>query len=253
MISRLLSVTRRDTRSTAAVPAGTRVYAVGDIHGRADLLADMQRMVLADAAEYPGSRNVVVYLGDYVDRGLQSRAVIDQLLDKPLPGFESFHLLGNHDVSMLDFLDDASVGPRWLSIGGQATLYSYGVALRSDAAEQERLLKAQSSLRAKMPQRHVDFLRSLSLHHVEGDYLFVHAGILPGVPLQLQRPADMLWIRSRFLESTSDHGWIVVHGHSMSPNPQVRPNRIGIDTGAYATGVLTTLVLSGTERYFLQT
>jgi serine/threonine protein phosphatase 1 len=213
----------------------------------------MHRLILADAAQWPGYRKLVVYLGDYVDRGLQSRQVVDVLLDHPLPEFEAIHLLGNHDAAMLDFLEDVSVGPQWLSYGGQATLYSYGVALRPEGPEVERLLRAQASFRARVPQRHLDFLQSLSLHHVEGDYLFVHAGIQPGVPLELQERQDLLWIRHRFLDSPMDHGKVVVHGHSMSKKPEVRPNRIGIDTGASATGVLTSLVLYEGEHRFLQT
>ncbi len=256
MLSRLFSSVRTtpaDPRPPARVPAGTRVYAVGDIHGRADLLEKLHGMILADAGKAPEERKVVVYLGDYVDRGMEVARVVDILLDEPLPGFESVHLLGNHEASLLEFLEDIAIGPGWLFYGGRETLYSYGVALPSGGDERERLLAAQAELRRKLPERHLAFLRSLRLHHVEGDYLFVHAGIRPGVPLERQDREDLLWIRDKFLASTADHGRIVVHGHTISEEPDVRSNRIGIDTGAYATGVLTCLVLHEDRREFLRT
>lgn len=235
------------------MPAGARVYAVGDIHGRADLLSEMHGLILADAAASDAERRVVVYLGDYVDRGLESRQVVDLLLDEPLAGFESVHLKGNHEEFMLVFLEDTGVATGWLNNGGNATLYSYGVGLGDAASMAERVEAAQADLAGKLPPRHLRFLDSLRLSHEEGDYLFVHAGIRPGIPLERQREEDILWIRDDFLDSTRDHGKVIVHGHSITSEPEVLPNRIGIDTGAFGSGTLTCLVLEGAERDFLFT
>jgi serine/threonine protein phosphatase 1 len=237
----------------ASAPADTRVYAIGDIHGRADLLEDMIKLIRGDAARHGGGRRVAVFLGDYVDRGLESRQVIDVLLGDPLPGFETIHLLGNHEHTMLEFLEDTTIGPAWLTYGGRETLYSYGVLLDRQLDEAARLSKAQADLRARLPASHRDFLRGLAASHVEGDYAFVHAGIRPARPIEQQELSDLIWIRDEFLRSKADHGRIIVHGHSISDQPEERANRIGIDTGAYATGRLTCLVLAGTTRHFMQT
>ncbi|MBV9523522.1 MAG: serine/threonine protein phosphatase [Alphaproteobacteria bacterium] len=230
--------------------ADTRLYAVGDIHGRLDLLRAMHQMIHEDAYAAQAPRNVVVYLGDYVDRADASRQVIDCLLDEPLPGFESRHLLGNHEDSMLRFLNDVQIGPSWLAFGGAATLRSYGIV---PPTSDHDLPRTRDALSDKLPRRHLDFLRRLLLSHGEGDFFFVHAGVRPGVALADQSPEDMLWIRDEFLRSTADFGKIVVHGHTITDEPDVRRNRIGIDTGAFATDRLTCLVLWDEAWKFLQT
>jgi serine/threonine protein phosphatase 1 len=240
--------------SAAAVPEGTRVYAIGDVHGRLDLLQDLHEQVRYHAREYPIGRAVVVHIGDYIDRGYQSRQTVDYLLGSPLPGFDMVNLLGNHERTLLEFLDDISVGPGWLRYGGRETLFSYGIAWDRDlASDEECLLRIQGELRCKLPEDHRRFFSALPLTHQEGDYLFVHAGVKPGIPLERQASDDLLWIRDEFLNSTADHGKVVVHGHSISESPVLRPNRVGIDTGAFATGRLTCLVLQGNERTFLST
>jgi serine/threonine protein phosphatase 1 len=250
MFSRLFQPAR--TRPVpASAPANTRIYAIGDIHGRLDLLRQTHERILADARTSSVSRKVVVYLGDYIDRGSESRGVIDLLLDQPLPGFQSVHLKGNHEQALLDFLQDSAVAMEWFFYGGDATLASYNVARPTPGGGPEALLKVQGDLRANLPARHLDFYRSLALSHREGDYLFVHAGVKPGVPLEAQREQDLMWIRDEFLSSDVDHGCVVVHGHSITPRPDVRKNRIGIDTGAYATGRLTCLRIEQDEREFL--
>jgi serine/threonine protein phosphatase 1 len=236
-----------------AVSPGSRVYAVGDIHGRADLLAEIHRRIGADAAAAGASRKVVVYIGDYVDRGFESREVIDLLLDEPLAGFEAVHLKGNHEEILLRFLDDTSVGALWLFNGGDKTLYSYGVEVPAGFPDEGWFATAQSEFRQKLPPAHLEFLRSLRLSHMEGDYLLVHAGIRPGVPFEEQSEHDRLWIREGFLDSAADFGKIVVHGHTITPEPELLANRIGIDTGAYRSGHLTCLVLEGESRRLLQT
>jgi serine/threonine protein phosphatase 1 len=250
MIARLLSRFSPSKAPPPRVDEGTRVYAIGDIHGRVDLLRQLHGQILADAAAEGGRRNVLVYLGDYVDRGAHSCAVLDCLLDEALPGFEAVHLLGNHEDTLLEFLGNVQVGPAWLAFGGGATLKSYGIAPPSSERD---LIRAQSELRQRLPARHLEFMRRLKLSHVEGDYYFTHAGVRPGVPLDRQLPQDLLWIRDLFLDSRAAFGKVVVHGHTVVDAPEVRQNRIGIDTGAYASGTLTCLVLADAVRTFLQT
>jgi serine/threonine protein phosphatase 1 len=240
--------------NVAATPPGTRIYAIGDIHGRLDLLIALQALIAADAARSSSLRRVLVYIGDYIDRGPNSAGVLDLLLDRPLPGFEIVHLLGNHEDTLLQFPDDMTVGPSWLNYGGVQTLASYFIDVSPGSWRDERVLRRlQGEVRRRVPRRHVEFMRSLPLTYLEGDYLFVHAGIRPGVPLERQERDDLLWIRDEFLRSPVDHGKIVVHGHTISEAPDQQPNRIGIDTGAFHTDRLTCVVLDGTARSFLHT
>ena len=244
---------RRRARPPGApsVPPGTRVYAVGDVHGELAALTRLVGRIREDAAGAAADRRVLVFLGDYVDRGLDSRRVIDFLLARPAPDFESVFLKGNHDAWLLAFLDDAGAGPAWLEAGGQATVLSYGVALPPGPRDAGFFETLREALGRVLPPGHRAFLEGLALTHVEGDYAFVHAGVRPGIALEAQREQDLLWIRDEFIHDRSDHGRIVVHGHSVTERPEVRRNRIGIDTGAYATGRLTCLVLEGTSRRFL--
>ncbi len=242
-----------ETRTTYRVPRGTRVYAVGDIHGQLDLLKGMRDQISDDAKTARRERNVIVYLGDYIDRGPDSRGIVELLLNQPLQGFEEVHLKGNHEDLMLEFLDDPGVGEHWYLNGGDATLASYGVARAVIVEGPDRFVATRDRLRGTLPVEHLAFLRSLAMYHVEGDYLFVHAGIRPGRPLAQQEAHDLLWIRREFLSSDADHGCCVVHGHSITSEPEIRRNRIGIDTGAYYTGRLTGLVLDGAERRILRT
>ncbi|MEE9249807.1 MAG: metallophosphoesterase family protein [Alphaproteobacteria bacterium] len=253
MFSKLFGGTAGARAGAPKVPDGTRVYVVGDVHGRADLLRQLHGQILEHAKAFAGGRKAVVYLGDYVDRGLQSREVIELLLDEPLAGFEAVYLKGNHEQFLLEFLADASIGPTWMFNGGDATLYSYKVGRTGLWSGDEALRRLQADFRANLPERHLEFVRSLDLSHVEGDYLFVHAGIRPGVPFEEQKEFDLLWIREEFLHSQADYGRVVVHGHTIVPDPEIRANRIGVDTGAFASGRLTCLVLEGESRTFLQT
>jgi serine/threonine protein phosphatase 1 len=251
VFAKFFSSSRREKR-TPKVPQGSRVYVIGDIHGRADLLEILHLLVLEDARHNPAERRVIIYLGDYVDRGLDTVEVIAALLGPPPEGFERVCLKGNHEAMMLDFLDDAAAGPGWMELGGKATLLSYAVGIEGSFTAVEEMVKAQAQLLKKMPPAHLDFLGQLRLTHVEGDYLFVHAGIRPGVAIDEQVEQDLLWIREPFLSSTAEHGKIVVHGHTIAGGkPDVTKRRIGIDTAAYATGALTCLVLSGEERGFV--
>ncbi|MCY4148338.1 MAG: metallophosphoesterase family protein [Gammaproteobacteria bacterium] len=233
---------------THSVPDDTHVYAIGDIHGRVDLLAKMLDMIRHDVAGETANRRVLVFLGDYVDRGLQSRQVIDLLLSGPMPGFEAVFLKGNHDELLLAYLEDESVGEYWFSVGGDATLLSYGIACRSG-----QVTNSWKQFQNVLPASHRSFLSGLSSMHVEGDYAFTHAGIRPGKALAVQRDEDLMWGCEKFADDERDHGKMIVHGHFYAPEPEVRHNRIGIDTGACATGCLTCLVLSGATQRFLYT
>ena len=227
------------------VPEGRRIYAIGDVHGRADLLRRLLDMIAEDAAAHPDRASVLIYMGDYVDRGPRSREAIDLILADEPAGMETVALMGNHEELMLDALGgDRSAAATWLINGGDATLSSYGIAAVGTVPKEAR---------DRIPAAHMRFLRNLHLSHREGDYFFVHAGIRPGVPLDEQRSSDLLWIREPFLGSTADHGVIVVHGHTPLHAPEEKPNRIGIDTGAFATGMLSCLVLDGPLRSFLKT
>lgn len=234
-------------------PADTRVYAVGDIHGRVDLLTALHSRIMDDAQSSTQKRHVIVYLGDYVDRGEASKSVIDLLLEKPLAGFETIFLKGNHEEMMLGFLNNEAVGAMWMHNGGDATIYSYGVRMATPSAADHRHAELRHALSQKVPDRHLAFLDRLELYHLEGGYLFVHAGIEPGIPIEQQTSQDLLWIREEFIASKADHGHCVVHGHTIFHQPEIMPNRIGIDTGAYYSNVLSCLVLEGTEQRFIQT
>ena len=247
VLKRLFSASRRTFRA----PPNSCIYAIGDIHGRVDLLDALYRRIEAD--QTTAERRVVVHVGDYVDRGDRSRAVIDLIMSRPLAGFEWVTLRGNHEQLMLDFLDNPGVGTLWFTNGGDATLASYRVGLKGGSDRDTVMLRLQQEFRDKLPPAHRDFLQSLKLMHWEGDYLFVHAGIRPGVPLYAQADQDMLWISEEFLDSGADHGACVVHGHTIREQPQFKSNRIGIDTGAFMTGRLTCLVLEDDTRRVLQT
>src|SRR5216683_166335 len=237
------------------VPAGQAAYAIGDVHGRLDLLEDLLSRISEDARRHQADQACsLVFLGDYIDRGSESRGVVERLLDDPIPGFTKVYLMGNHEEAMLAFLDGLSDGLDWLSFGGLETLLSYGVPLRSWPRSEDAVLALRLGLAEAVPQSHLDFLRNCTLHHSIGDFLFVHAGVRPGVALERQSPTDLMWIRDDFLRSKVPlRGRIVVHGHSICDLPQNREHRINIDTGAFVSGRLTCLVLRGSERRFPST
>ena len=238
-------------RARPRMAEGVRVYAVGDIHGRSDLLDELQRKMVDDAANGAGKKIVQVFLGDYVDRGSDSKGVVDWLLQPPPAGWERICLKGNHEATLLEFLERPEILREWRRYGGLETLYSYGVDLKSlrgvDAPEV--LLK---EFREKLPDAHHAFFSGLPLTVEFGDYFFAHAGVRPGKRLEKQSEEDLLWIRDDFLVSQTDFGKIVVHGHSAREEPELLGNRINLDTGAYITGKLTCLVLDGERQHLLQ-
>jgi serine/threonine protein phosphatase 1 len=239
---------------TPTLPKGQLVYAVGDIHGRLDLLRTLLRRIAGDARQSPEAHpKTLVFLGDYVDRGPDSCGVVETLIGGLPDGFETHFLKGNHEALLLDFLGNPLVLAHWLINGGDATMASYGVDVdrleRSGAAPEIW----RSAFAAALPEPHLRFFRSLKLGISIGDYLFVHAGVRPGVPIAAQDEADLIWIRREFLDCLEPFGKIVVHGHTPEKAPQMRPNRIGIDTGAFFTGRLTALRLEDGAQSFLQT
>jgi serine/threonine protein phosphatase 1 len=224
----------------ARVPEGRRVYAVGDIHGRADLLAKLLKQLQADALEgsYKG-QPILIFLGDYVDRGMQSKDVIDVLLGELVSPFETYFLKGNHEAAMLQFLREPSAGPRWAEFGGAETLASYGVRTPRSRMVGEEWAVASADLGRVLPAEHLRFLTTLQVSVRMGDYLFVHAGVRPGVDLDRQSEYDLLWIRDDFLNDNRPLGMTVVHGHTPATRPYRDARRVGLDTGAYLSGRLT--------------
>jgi serine/threonine protein phosphatase 1 len=232
------------------VPDSTRIYAVGDIHGRCDLIDQLLLDIGADLARRPIARPVVVFLGDYIDRGPESASVLDRLIACN-GAYELVCLKGNHEALLLQFLDDPAHFADWIRYGGLCTLLSYGLGpCLNQWADVSSEVIAEEFHRA-LPQSHRLFLAGLGLSYACGDYFFVHAGVRAGVPLDEQSEHDLLWIRDDFLLHEDFFEKIVVHGHTPVAVPEVMPNRINIDTGAYATGRLTCLVLERDHLQFL--
>jgi serine/threonine protein phosphatase 1 len=235
--------------TTRRVPDGSRVYCVGDIHGRDDLLGEMAARVAADMKDGSFDDAVTVFLGDYIDRGFGSMRVVEQLARDEWPT-PIIALAGNHEDLLLMFLEDERVLEAWQGLGGLETLHSYGVNVAPPVVGSD--MKAiQVAFAAVLPQHHRRFFETLRASTVVGDYFFCHAGVRPDAPLDRQGRKDLLNIREPFLSSKVDYGKLIVHGHTPSPSPAIRTNRIGIDTGAFATGCLTCLVLEKDERRFL--
>lgn len=245
------------TPSVAGRPArtapGSRVYAIGDVHGRLDLLDELVDAIEADSRKGGPREQTLVLLGDYIDRGPDSAAVLDWIIDRRFETLRLVALLGNHEASMLRFLSDIGIGPSWLYYGGRETLKSYGIHTSRHEDRPMALERLQTALRERLPRRHLELLEGLELSYVNGDYLFVHAGIRPGIPLAAQSRDDLIWIRDEFLHSARDHGKVVVHGHTIAPEPEICTNRIGIDTGAFATDRLSCVILEDEARRFLHT
>jgi serine/threonine protein phosphatase 1 len=228
--------------SSHAPAPGMRLYVFGDVHGRFDLFASARRFVADDVALRQPARPLALFLGDLIDRGPESAGIVEALAtgDFPIP---SVVLRGNHEQMMLDGLREDRPLEAWLRNGGFATLSSYGIAVDGF----ETLDDVRDAIHRQVPEHHLAFMEGLGTSAVSGDYFFCHAGVRPEVPLFAQVDADLLWIRRPFLESRRYHGKMVVHGHTPVAVPELLPNRIGIDTGAYASGNLTCLILEGEE------
>lgn len=254
MISKLFRTrTKVVTSGTPAVSPGTVVWAVGDIHGRLDLLLPLVEALAADLHGCRAERKMVIFLGDYIDRGPDSSGVLRLLSGlSPVQGVEWRFLKGNHEQAMLEFLDDPSAGARWCEYGGDRALQSWGLRVPELAHRTEAWARVAADLRHKLSQRETDFLENLELSVTVGDYFFSHAGARPGLALDRQPPADLMWIRQPFLNGQAPFERMVVHGHTPTPRVHADHRRIGIDTKAYDSGVLTALRLEGQERSLLQ-
>lgn len=232
-----------------SVPEGERIYVVGDVHGRIDLFQALIDAIERDDREAASATTTIVLLGDLVDRGPDSAGVVAQA--RALQARRRVRILaGNHEEMFLQSFDERSILRHFLKHGGRETLFSYGIS--RDAFNESTLDELQHLLREAVPQADRDFLNGFEEFVIAGDYLFVHAGILPEVPLEEQSRHDMLWIRDRFLRHSAQHSHVVVHGHTICEQVDERANRIGIDTGAYRTGKLTALVLEGETRRYIQ-
>lgn len=251
MFSRLFK--KPSLRPPARIPAGCVVWAVGDIHGRSDLAGPLIHAIRADLLAAPATRKVLVFLGDHVDRGPDSRGVLDQIVSvKGDPTLEVHTLRGNHEDRMEAFLDQPELGPGWCEYGGREALMSYGVVPPVMKGDIEGWIAAAVALREALPEAHLQLLRGQSHSLSIGDYFFAHAGARPGVALEAQTPEDLMWIRQPFLDHPAPFEKVVVHGHTPTETVVSDARRIGVDTGAYATNVLSAVRLDGDTRALLQ-
>lgn len=241
----------RRAPSTSSLPEGRRIYAIGDIHGSAVLFHRLIDGILSDSSGRGEERETLVVLGDFIDRGAHSATVLQSLFSQRMAD-NLVVLLGNHEAAMVaSYRGDRRALAFWLRFGGVATLASFGVQERAiDTADLDATMRL---LRRSVPSVLIDWMAGLPLTYRAGDYLFVHAGIRPGVPLRRQKATDFLWIRDEFLNSDRDHGIVVVHGHSPTAQVDFRPNRICVDTGAYESGVLSALGLEKDQHWVVDT
>ena len=232
-----------------AVPEGTVVWAVGDVHGRLDLLQPLVDAIVSDLRDAAATRRVVIFLGDYIDRGPDSRGVLKFLAGlSQIRDIEWRFLKGNHEEAMLDFLKDPTTGPTWCEYGGDATLASYGLRLPQMKHKPEVWKHLADDLDHKVTSVERDFLEGLELSLSVGDYFFAHAGARPGVALDQQSARDLMWIRNSFLDSDVEFEKVVVHGHTPTLDVHVDHRRIGVDTKAYDSGTLSALRIEGSTR-----
>lgn len=252
VLKRLLKRAIEPAAPPARIPDGVRVYAIGDIHGRRDLLDALLFRIEADDRARGGAETQLVFLGDLVDRGPDSAAVVQRALELKESGRPVRFLMGNHEEVFLKALTGSREALKFFNrIGGRETILSYGIDRKTyDSVDFDELADL---LIARVPRAHIQFLKDFEEQIRVGDYLFVHAGIRPRVALEAQSGADLRWIRADFLDFRGDHGLMVVHGHTIADTVDEQPNRIGIDTGAYASDRLTAIGLEGADRWYLST
>jgi serine/threonine protein phosphatase 1 len=251
ILPRLRRASDRRDDAGSSLPPGWRIYAIGDIHGRVDLFDSLAETIRQDALDQDYETCFAVFLGDYVDRGPNSAQVLDRLASQAFPT-PFVALRGNHEAVMLEFLEDENVLDKWRHFGGVETLASYNVDV-SDVMRGRGFKAAQQALRRTLPSSHLAFLEGTRLSYTIGDYFFCHAGVRPGIALDAQEPRDLLWIRDEFLTSSQRFSKRIVHGHNPAETAELLPNRINADTGAYATNVLTAVVLQESDTRILDT
>ncbi len=236
--------------SEAATPPGMRIYAVGDIHGRYDLLTEMHRRIMAEILRDRPDDWRIIYLGDYIDRGPASRQVLNFLSGSIATEPRVMAIAGNHDIGFLAFLDQPQASGIFANYGGDATARSYGVDI--DFSSREGLMRGHAELVKAVPEEHKHLLHTLKLSVTLGDFFFSHAGIRPGVPLEEQSSGDLVWIRECFRDYRELHPKLIVHGHTPVPAPEIMPNRVNLDTGAYYTGRLTGMMFEGKQKRLME-
>jgi serine/threonine protein phosphatase 1 len=249
-LSKLWKPTRTPSQRQRGLPPGHRIYAIGDVHGCRTHLAALLEKIRSDVSTRQASHVTLVYLGDYIDRGPDSAGVLALAMSNVSWADQTVRIKGNHEEMLERFLAEPSYGMAWRQFGGVPTLASYGIETRSFQLGRE-LEQVSRDLSRAMPTEHHNFIRSLVYSHTEGGYFFCHAGVRPGVALEQQQPADLCWIRHEFLSSLEEFGLMIVHGHSPVEAPEVHPNRVNVDTGAYATGCLSCAVLEGERIDFI--
>lgn len=235
-------------------PDGMRLYAIGDVHGRHDLLAAMHRRIESELEHAPGSDWRIIHLGDYVDRGPDSRSVIDFLIETRKRDPRNIMLAGNHDIGMLEFLAEAEPDGLFVNYGGVQTAQSYGVDLLGDGhwyGKAQAIARGHMALVKAVPHSHIDFLQSLTFSATFGDFFFCHAGIRPGVPLDRQNQQDLIWIRDAFHDHPGLFSKVIVHGHTPVPEAEVKANRVNVDTLAWKSGTLSALAVNGGDKRIL--
>jgi serine/threonine protein phosphatase 1 len=245
----------RERAAPARAPEGVALYVIGDVHGRSDLLHGLLRKIAFDAARLESQvQRELIFLGDYVDRGPDSRGVIDLILSTSAErDFWSVTALkGNHEQALLQFMDEPELWPMWQGFGARETLQSYGVNPPAPGSAPDDWARASREMNEAVPPSHRQFLEQLEICVVRGDYLFAHAGVRPGAPLDQQSEQDLLWIRDDFLRNERRLDKVIVHGHTPAEEAYVGVHRIGLDTGAYATSLLTAIKLKGEERILIQ-
>lgn len=240
------------TRKLPRGPRGRRAYVIGDVHGCLDQLEQLLERIEAELRDCSRGKTSIVFLGDLIDRGPASAEVVERLRNYSPARASTHFIMGNHEEVMLRVLaGETGLIPSWLRFGGAETLRSYGAEPRElDGSNSAAIV---DRLKSAIPAEHVKFLEGFADSISFGDYLFVHAGIRPGIELAEQAQSDLRWIREPFLGDETDHGFVVVHGHTITHEVEVTPNRIGIDTGAFYTGMLTALAIEGSKRWLIQT
>lgn len=252
VLKRLFGRRKPDVPRIWCAPQGQRIYAIGDIHGRRDLLDQLLIMIDADDAKRDKVQTQLIFLGDLVDRGADSRGVVERLMMLAAASDNVRFLKGNHEELLIRVWEgDARATGLFHRVGGRATMLSYG--MEPEHYDDADLATLAATIAQHVPASHIEFLNDFDDWIIAGDYLFVHAGIRPGLSIEEQSPSDLRWIRTEFTENDDDHDMMVVHGHSITEYIDERPNRIGIDTGAFHTGSLTAIGIEGSERWYLST